>query len=185
MLVAIDPGHGMGAATPGVLDEGVTAQWHGERYTEQGLALVYGVALDEALREHGLRTALLRADSRTECPMESRRSQARGAEMLLSLHFAGDFQGRARGFQVRSEQQDLAWGIFDALSDFLPWLSGPRPCVSGSVVHGHDGLAAEIVLGHLTSDGDMQLLTEGYFKLRVCDSLAKLFQKRAARSAAA
>lgn len=185
MVIAIDPGHGMGDAEPGVLDEGIVVEFNGNRISEQHLAMVYGVALDEMLRQRGVRTALLRADSR----QERLRANETGADLVVGIHFLADVDD-ARGFEVVAAEQELVpmcWSLFDALSELLPFLAGPRLAVygRGAIVAGKDRVPRiEIRPGFMTSERDMELLTDGYFKLRFCEEAAKVLAKYAAAKAA-
>ncbi len=129
--VVIDPGHGMAAAAPLLLDEGITTYW---------------------LRHNGVKAVLTRNDSRTECPVEHR------------VKVAND------------------WDLWDVLEKFLPAHAGPRIELScGLAERGKDSI--EIRLGHLTSREDIQLITDNYWKICVCESLAAvLAQYLAAQS---
>lgn len=172
MLILIDPGHGMGAVAPHVLDEGVVGYYQGVRVTEQEMALRYAVALDEVLKHQGIRTALTRADGQQNCPNEARLEAAKGADLVISIHF---LEGENRGFEIAASPRatDLAWAAWDAISEFLPFRSGPRSVrVGGSILAEHDGLAIEIGLGHLGSQEDLQLITDAYWKVRVCEAIA-------------
>jgi N-acetylmuramoyl-L-alanine amidase len=167
----------MGALTPGVLDEGHVVERRGRRWTEQDLAVRYAVALEEELRRRGVQTALTRQDGRTgknACPT--------GADLVIGLHFLASKDGRQRGFEVAAEGTfGLAWGVWDALGVLLPWRMGPRWVFSKECL----SPLLEIRVGHMTSEEDMQLITDDLWKLRFAEGVAGAVVKHFAARVAA
>ncbi|MGE0797322.1 MAG: N-acetylmuramoyl-L-alanine amidase [Lautropia sp.] len=84
MNVAIDPGHGMANASPGVFDPGAVNQG----FREADVVLPFAFALEDACGQRGWRTFLTRRDNDQPRPLANRVAAARahGCELLVSLH---------------------------------------------------------------------------------------------------
>jgi N-acetylmuramoyl-L-alanine amidase len=187
VVIAIDPGHGMGAEEPGRLDEGVVAWWQGVRITEQALALAYAVALDETLRDRKVHAVLTRDDSLKDCSPQHRVTvvQAARADLVIGLHFLGSSVPGDRGLQIVAEGPAaslLAERLVDGLSGLLPCRAGPLAGCSGlSVDYGVPQV--QVWLGNLQSGLDLELITDATWKIRVCEALAAAIQTHIARRA--
>ena len=79
MKVAIDPGHGMGNATPSVYDPGAVAIADRMMYAEADIVLQYGLTLNFLLKERGIATFMTRTSSADEATVGTRALRAEAA----------------------------------------------------------------------------------------------------------
>jgi len=182
LVAVVDPGSGELAVVPGALASGPLVWWQGKLRTQQGLALEYAVALEEALRDQGIRGVLTACGQRLgSVTGRVYRLDAAEAEVSISLHFLSSFHRRDRGFAVTAggdRALPFAWGLWSELCRYLPCQSEPWvDTPAGSLPRSGGGLAVHIGLGHITSSLDMRLIMEPYWKLRVTEGLAGVMER--------
>lgn len=68
MKICIDPGHGMSNRQWGIYDPGATHVENGFQFQEAAMALRYGLALRDILRERGVDTFMTRDDDTDHSP---------------------------------------------------------------------------------------------------------------------
>ncbi len=188
-LIVIDAGHGRGNRKPGVFDPGAVRRNGSGAVVarEADLALAYAVALDEALRSHGLpagrqglRTALTRADNETSVSLQQRLELARQrrAGLLVSLHLNAAPPGakkRARGHEVlyRSEaSRSFAEAIRAGLLSHIPPHGAGLVRRSGLALLHYDP-SVLIEIGFLDSDEDFALLSSDLWKVQAMEAVAE------------
>jgi N-acetylmuramoyl-L-alanine amidase len=84
MKIAVDPGHGMSNATPGVFDPGAVAREGGVTLQEADIALRYGLALRDVLRARSIDVFMTR-DHNNDPGWRTRRQCGAGWLRGLSL----------------------------------------------------------------------------------------------------
>lgn len=108
LVVAIDPGHGLGNVKPGVYDPGAVAGGH----TEADLALLLGLSLKHSFSKRGIRCILTRDSHDDPAPLSMRvaRMENSGANLYISLHMnaAGPFVSGTETFYRDVEDEKLA-----------------------------------------------------------------------------
>lgn len=84
MILAIDPGHGLGNSKSGVLDSGAVAAGH----RECDIALDWALALNWVAKKKGLKTFMTRKSNEDSAPLSHRvrRAHDAGCTHFLSLH---------------------------------------------------------------------------------------------------
>lgn len=102
MKVCIDPGHGMSNRQMGRYDPGATHVENGFEFQEADLALRYGLALKDVLREQHVDVFVTRDDATDHAPVGLRAgmAQSAGCDVFISLHVNDFDNANANGQEV-------------------------------------------------------------------------------------
>lgn len=182
VVAVIDPGHGIRALVRGVLDGGALIYWQGRLATATSFALEYGVALEEALRERGVRCVFATgetSDSLATAKVEL--NTGGGVQIVISLRLLWSPSAGERGFTVvvnGDPTLPFGWGVWSEMCRYLPCRSEPQIGLPQSPVRSeYHAQALDIGLGYITSPWDIQLIMEPYWKLRVTEGLARVVER--------
>ena len=100
MKVCVDPGHGMGNATPGVFDPGAVHNPSGTR--EADVVLAYGLELKGVLEARGMEVFMTRDNNTSPTPVGRRASRAKtaGCDIFVSIHLNSASSSSANGVET-------------------------------------------------------------------------------------
>jgi len=183
MKIAIDPGHGMSNATPGVFDPGAVAREAGETFREADMVLRYGLALKDVLRTRGVEVFMTRDDHEDRAPVGERAGNAEraGCDVFVSLHMNAFEAPSANGLEVLfRDNADAAFA--KAMHDSLVEVTGLRPRGTPQrtnlAVLRFDGPAVLIELGFISNTRDRTELLNPVMRASVCAKIADVVLER-------
>jgi len=182
--IVIDPGHGRGNRSPGVLDPGCVLLKNDKSVPlarECDLALAFAEKLDAALRSGNSRRELLwtRRDNIESVSLRDRAKIARNSEaaLLISLHINAapeDSKGEARGFEILYSNEQS--GFFaEAIRDCMK----PLIALHGEGVVWRNGLyvlrykpSVLLEMGFIDHDEDYALLSDPAWQKKAMHAVA-------------
>lgn len=175
MKVAIDPGHGMSNASPGVFDPGATKRVGNMTFAEADIVLRYGHTLRALFEQNGIEVFMTRTSSADPAPVggRARRAANAGCTHFVSLHMNSHTTSQANGVEVqfRSNQKDKP--LADRIQRRLLQITGLNDHHNDqrldlAVLRFSPGPAILIELGFITNDRDRNFLIEGSNRDAVC-----------------
>ncbi len=183
MKVAIDPGHGMSNATPGVFDPGAVAREAGETFREADIALRYGLTLKDAFRSRGVEVFMTRDDHEDRAPVGERAGNAEraGCDVFVSLHLNSFDAPSANGLEVLyrdNADADFAKAMHDELVAVTGLRPRGTPQRNNLAVLRFDGPAILIELGFISNTRDRTELLNPETRARVCAKIADVVVAR-------
>jgi N-acetylmuramoyl-L-alanine amidase len=177
MKIAVDAGHGMSNATPGVYDPGAVVVFQGETFAEADVTLRYALSLKFLISEKNIPTFMSRTSSADDAPLAARASRAEEAECthFISLHLnaAGP---TARGVEVlyrRNADKALAAKACKLIAQSSGLKErGAKKRLDLAVLKFSNGPRLLIELGFLTNKHDRELLLSGRpMRVSICKAI--------------
>lgn len=178
MKVAIDPGHGMNNASPGVFDPGAVKRVGNVTFAEADIVLRYGHTLRRLFEQNGVEVFMTRTSSADSAPVGGRAARATNANCthFVSLHMNSFRTSQANGVEVqyRSNQKDKP--LADRIQSRLLQITGLSDHHNDqrldlSVLRFSPGPAVLIELGFITNDRDRNFLLEGRNRDAICQGI--------------
>ena len=186
MKIAIDPGHGMGNASPGKFDPGATTKADGQTFAEADIVLRYGLTLKKLCEDNGIDFFMTRSSSAEPAPVGRRATRAvtAGCTHFVSLHLNSFHQPQANGIEVQFRSDTKDKPLADALQKKLLKVTGLSD-------HGNDkrtdlavlkfsaGPAVLIELGFISNKGDRDFLLDGKKRDAICKGILEVLKANA------
>ena len=178
MKVAIDPGHGLSNASPGVFDSGAVKRVGSNTFAEADIVLRYGLTLNRLFEDAGISTFMTRSSSADPAPVGRRAARARDAECthFVSLHLNSASSPQANGVEVlfRDNQKDES--LADRVQRRLLAVTGLRDRGNDrrtdlAVLRFSAGPAILIELGFISNDNDRNFLLQGTNRDAICQAI--------------
>lgn len=179
MKVCIDPGHGMSNRQMGRYDPGATHVENGFEFQEAAIALRYGLALKDVLREQHVEVFMTRDDATDHAPVGSRANMAlaAGCQVLVSLHLNDFDDDSANGLEVCFRDSDdrlLAQKLQDALVKVTKMRDRKIKQRTDLAVLKFSGTAVLIELGFIANDGDRAKLVNAQMRDAIVRTIARV-----------
>ena len=178
MKVAIDPGHGMNNANPGLFDPGAIKRLGNLTIAEADIVLRYGHTLRRLFEQSGIEVFMTRTSSADSAPVGGRAKRATNANCthFVSLHMNSDHNPLANGVEVqyRSNQKDKP--LADRIQSKLLQITGLNDHHNDqrldlAVLRFSPGPVVLIELGFITNDRDRNFLLEGSNRDAICQGI--------------
>jgi N-acetylmuramoyl-L-alanine amidase len=178
MKVAIDPGHGMDNASPGVFDTGAVKRIGSDTFAEADIVLRYALTLKQLFEANGISVFMTRSSSADSAPVGGRATRAKnaGCTHFISLHMNSFSRSQANGVEVqyRDDQKDKP--LADRIQRKLLQVTGFNDHVNDkrtdlAVLRFNAGPAILIELGFISNDNDRNFLIRGENRDAVCQAI--------------
>lgn len=174
MMIAIDPGHGMGNTRPGVYDPGAVAAG----IEEASVALEYGLTLKQFCVDAGVKRYLTRSGRSDSAPLGRRATDAMDARCtcLVSLHCNKFWLPTAHGVEVLWDSgklsERLAGRLVKAVSQVTGLVNRGAKRRSLQVCRDFDaGPAVLVELGFLSNQADRRYLLVNDHRKLICRTI--------------